>query len=56
MMTDKKSFARVTKKIIGNLEMAASAERWSSVKEQKAEKEVAGEKVMWRSFPQNDGL
>lgn len=56
MMTEKKSLARVTKKSIGSLEMAASVEHWSSGKEQKAEKEGVGEKVMWRSFPpQSDG-
>lgn len=36
----------MTKKIVGGLEMAASVECWSSTKEQKAEKEVGGEKVM----------
>lgn len=46
MMTDKKSLVRVTEKIIGGLEMAASVECWSSMKEQKAEKEVGDEKVM----------
>lgn len=45
----------MTKKIIGGFEMATSVEHWSSTKEQKTEKEMAGEKVMWGSSLQKDG-
>lgn len=54
-MTDQKSLVWVIKKIIGGLEMATSVECWSSMKEQKAEKEVADEKVMRSSSLQKDG-